>query len=154
MENRQTLAVVRQALKRLIGEIQQDLFLSSLTIGEAYCLSEVFNWIPHTRWRRQCSLRQHGEKIARRCPHFGERLGRHPPRKPPAANRCCGLNQSRSKERHDEFRRVRLPMTGKGSIHKHGSRGSEVAGNLGAKVSGNAVNRSFNALARGQFLQA
>ena len=45
-------------------------------------------------------------------------------------------------------------MTGKGSVHQHGSRGSEVAGNLGAKVSGNAVNRSFNALARSQFLQA
>ena len=42
-------------------------------------------------------------------------------------------------------------MTGKGSIHKHGSRESEVAGDLGAKISGNAVNRSFNALARGQF---
>src|SRR5689334_6484612 len=44
-------------------------------------------------------------------------------------------------------------MTGKGSIHKHGSSGSEVAGNLSAKFTGNAVNRSFNALARGQFLQ-
>jgi hypothetical protein len=29
-------------------------------------------------------------------------------------------------------------MTGKGSIDKHGSSGSEVAGNLGAKFSGNA----------------
>jgi hypothetical protein len=38
----------------------------------------------------------------------------HPTRKPPAANRCCGINQPRSKERHDEFRGVRLPMTGKG----------------------------------------
>jgi hypothetical protein len=45
-------------------------------------------------------------------------------------------------------------MTGKRPIHKHGSSGSEVAGNLSAKFSGNAVNRSFNALARGQFLQA
>jgi hypothetical protein len=45
-------------------------------------------------------------------------------------------------------------MTGKGSIHKHGASGSEVAGNLSAKFPGNAVNRSFNALARGQFLQA
>src|SRR5262249_46450931 len=45
-------------------------------------------------------------------------------------------------------------MTGKGSIHKHGSSGSEVAGNLSAKFPGNAVNRSFNALALGQFLQA
>src|SRR5215475_14491242 len=45
-------------------------------------------------------------------------------------------------------------MTGKGSIHKHRSSGSEVAGNLSAKFPGNAVNRSFNALARGQFLQA
>ena len=45
-------------------------------------------------------------------------------------------------------------MTGKGSIHKHGSSRSEVAGNLSAKVPGNTVNRSFNALARGQFLQA
>jgi hypothetical protein len=44
-------------------------------------------------------------------------------------------------------------MTGKGSIHKHGSRGSEIAGNLSAKFPGNAVNCSFNALARGQFLQ-
>src|ERR1700751_4196528 len=60
----------------------------------------------------------------------------------------------RSEERHVEFCWVRLPMTGKGSIHKHGSSGSEVAGNLSAKFPGNAVNRSFNALARGQFLQA
>ena len=45
-------------------------------------------------------------------------------------------------------------MTGKGSIHKHGSSGSEVAGNLSAKFPGNAVNRSFNTLASGQFLQA
>lgn len=45
-------------------------------------------------------------------------------------------------------------MTGKGSIHKHGSSGGKVAGNLSAKFPGNAVNRSFNALARGQFLQA
>jgi hypothetical protein len=45
-------------------------------------------------------------------------------------------------------------MTGKGSIHKHGSTRSEVAGNLSAKFAGNAVNRSFNALACGQFLQA
>ena len=45
-------------------------------------------------------------------------------------------------------------MTGKGSIHKHGSSGCEVAGNLSAKFPGDAVNRSFNALARGQFLQA
>src|SRR5262249_60931033 len=42
----------------------------------------------------------------------------------------------------------------KGYIHMHGSRGSEVAGNLSAKFPGNAVNRSFNALARGQVLQA
>jgi len=53
-----------------------------------------------------------------------------------------------------KFCGVRLPMTGKGSIHKHGSSGSEVAGDLSAKFPGNAVNRSFNALARGQFLQA
>ena len=45
-------------------------------------------------------------------------------------------------------------MTGKGAIHKHGSSGSEVAGNLSAKFPGNAVNRSFNTFARGQFLQA
>ena len=45
-------------------------------------------------------------------------------------------------------------MTGKGSIHEHGSGGSEVAGNLRAKFPGNAVNRSFNAVARSQFLQA
>ena len=45
-------------------------------------------------------------------------------------------------------------MTGEGSVHKHGSSGSEVAGNLSAKFSGNAVNRSFDALARGQFLEA
>jgi len=44
-------------------------------------------------------------------------------------------------------------MTGKGSIHEHGSSGSEVAGNLSAKFPGNAVNCSFNALARSQFLQ-
>jgi hypothetical protein len=43
-------------------------------------------------------------------------------------------------------------MAGKGYIHKHGSSGSEVAGNLSAQFPGNAVNRSFNALARGQFL--
>ena len=45
-------------------------------------------------------------------------------------------------------------MTGKGSIHKYGSRWCKVASNLGAKLSGNAVNRSFNTLASGQFLQA
>src|SRR5258707_4960214 len=45
-------------------------------------------------------------------------------------------------------------MTGKGCIYKHRSTGSEVAVNLSAKFAGNAVNRSFNALARGQFLQA
>jgi hypothetical protein len=45
-------------------------------------------------------------------------------------------------------------MTGEGSIHEHGSTRSEVAGNLSAEVPGNAVNRSFNALARRQFLQA
>jgi hypothetical protein len=45
-------------------------------------------------------------------------------------------------------------MTGKGSIHKHGSAGSEVTCDLSADVPGNAVNCSFNALARGQFLQA
>src|SRR5262249_58985349 len=45
-------------------------------------------------------------------------------------------------------------MTGKGSIHKHGSSVSEVARNLSAKFPGNAVNRSFNALARGQLLQS
>jgi hypothetical protein len=45
-------------------------------------------------------------------------------------------------------------MTGKGSIHKHGSAGSEVAGNRSAKFPGNAVNRSFYAGPRGQFLQA
>ena len=44
-------------------------------------------------------------------------------------------------------------MTGKGSIYNQGSSGSEVAGNLSAKLAGHAVNRSFNALARGQFLQ-
>src|ERR1700704_915115 len=60
----------------------------------------------------------------------------------------------RSEERHGEFCGVRLPMTGKGSIHEHSSSGSEVAGNLSAKFPGNAVNRSFNALTRGQFLQA
>jgi hypothetical protein len=37
---------------------------------------------------------------------------------------------------------------------QHGSSGSEVARNLSAKFPGNAVNRSFNALARGQFLYA
>src|SRR5438309_3759698 len=60
----------------------------------------------------------------------------------------------RSEERHGEFCGVRLPMTGKGSIHKHGSSGSEVAGDRSAKFPGNAINCSFNALARGQFLQA
>jgi hypothetical protein len=45
-------------------------------------------------------------------------------------------------------------MTGKGSIYKHGSSGSEVAGNLSANFPGNAVNGSFNALARGQFVQS
>jgi len=45
-------------------------------------------------------------------------------------------------------------MTGEGSIHKHGSSGSEVAGNLSAKFPANAINRSFNTLARGQLLQA
>src|SRR6202007_1002698 len=47
-----------------------------------------------------------------------------------------------------------LPVTGKGSIHKHRPGGSEVAGNLSAKFSGNAVNGSVNAPARSQFLQA
>src|SRR6202140_64849 len=60
----------------------------------------------------------------------------------------------RSEERHGDFCGVRLPMTGEGSIHKPGSSGSEVAGDLSAKFPGNAVNRSFNALARGPFLQA
>src|SRR5215472_16443801 len=45
-------------------------------------------------------------------------------------------------------------MTGKGSKHKHGSSGSEIAGNLSAKFPSDTVNRSFNALACGQFLQA
>ena len=45
-------------------------------------------------------------------------------------------------------------MTGEGSVYKHGSSRSQVAGNLSAKFPGNAVNRSFNTLARGQFLQA
>jgi hypothetical protein len=45
-------------------------------------------------------------------------------------------------------------MAGKGSIHHHGSSGSEVSGNLRANFPGDAVNRSFNAFARGQFLQA
>jgi hypothetical protein len=45
-------------------------------------------------------------------------------------------------------------MAGKGSIHKHGSTRSKVAGNLSAKFPGHAVNRSFNAFARGQVLQA
>jgi len=45
-------------------------------------------------------------------------------------------------------------MTGKGSIHKHGSSRSKVAGNLSAKFPGNAVNRSFNTFASGQFLKA
>src|SRR5215813_9432304 len=45
-------------------------------------------------------------------------------------------------------------MTRKGSIHKHGSSGSKVASNLSADFPGNAVNRSFNALASRQFLQA
>jgi hypothetical protein len=45
-------------------------------------------------------------------------------------------------------------MTGKGSIHKHGSSRSEVAGNFSTNVPGHAVNRSFNALTRRQFLQA
>jgi hypothetical protein len=45
-------------------------------------------------------------------------------------------------------------MAGKGSIHQHGSSRSKVSGNLSAKFPGNAVNRSFNAFARGQFLQA
>src|SRR4030095_16537807 len=43
---------------------------------------------------------------------------------------------------------------GKGSIHQHGSSGSEVAGDLSAKFPGNAVNHSFNALAPGQFLNS
>src|SRR3954452_10285069 len=45
-------------------------------------------------------------------------------------------------------------MTGKRSTHKHGSTRSKVAGNLGAKVPRHAVDRSFNAVALGQFLQA
>jgi hypothetical protein len=34
-------------------------------------------------------------------------------------------------------------VTGKGPVHKHGSGGSEVAGDLSAKFPGDAVNRSF-----------
>ena len=45
-------------------------------------------------------------------------------------------------------------MTGEGPLHKHGSSGSEVAGNLGAEFPGNAVNRSFDSLAHCQFLQS
>src|ERR1700753_4298267 len=45
-------------------------------------------------------------------------------------------------------------MTGKSSIYQHGSGGGEVACNLSANFSCNAVNRSFNTFARGQFLQA
>ena len=36
-------------LDRSFGEVQQDLVLSCLTIGEAYCLVEVLQGIPHTR---------------------------------------------------------------------------------------------------------
>jgi hypothetical protein len=75
-------------------------------------------------------------------------------RKPPPANRRCRINQTRREEGHHEFSGVRLSMTGKGSIHKHGSSRSEIAGNLSAKFPGNAVNRSFNTLSSGQFLQA
>jgi hypothetical protein len=99
-------------------------------------------------------LPHHLEEIACRCPHFGERLRTYPTREPPAANRRCRINQTWSEKRHEEFRAIRLPMTGKGSIHEHGSHGGEIAGNLGAKFSGNAVNRAFNALASGQFLEA
>jgi hypothetical protein len=45
----------------LLGEVQQDLFLSRLTIGQAYRLLEILQWIPDNRWRRKCSVRQHGE---------------------------------------------------------------------------------------------
>src|SRR5262245_26554414 len=74
-------------LDHYFGEVQHDLLLSVLTIGEAYCLLEVLQGIPHTRWRRQGVVRQHGEEIARRCPHCGERLGTDPPRQPPPAHR-------------------------------------------------------------------
>ena len=37
---------------RSFGEVQQDLLLFCLTIGQAYCLLEVLKWIPHIRrWR-------------------------------------------------------------------------------------------------------
>jgi hypothetical protein len=45
-ENRRTLAVLRGALNRLIGEIQQDLFLSCLTIGEL-----TASWKSFTEYR-------------------------------------------------------------------------------------------------------
>lgn len=41
--------------RSLIGEIQQYLFLSYLTISQAYCLLEVFNWVPHTLRCRKSS---------------------------------------------------------------------------------------------------
>src|SRR4029453_6620681 len=72
------------------GEVQQNLLLSSLTIGEAYCLLEVLQWIPHNRWRRQCSVRQHGDEIARRCPHFGARVVASALGRFPAAHRSAG----------------------------------------------------------------
>ncbi len=40
-------------LWRPFGEVQQDLLLSCLTIGQAYCLLEVFKWISQNRWRRE-----------------------------------------------------------------------------------------------------
>ena len=45
-------------------------------------------------------------------------------------------------------------MTGKGAIHKHGSTWGKIACNLSSDVSCHAVDRSLNALARSQYLQA
>jgi hypothetical protein len=59
---------------------------------------------------------------------------------------------TRSEDRHKEFCGIRLPMTGQGPVHQHGSSGSEVAGNLSANFPGNTIDRSLNAFARGQFL--
>jgi hypothetical protein len=53
-----------------------------------------------------------------RCSLLFERLGSPAQR---MGNRQVAFPRSGGKERHDEFRRVRLPMAGKGSIHKPGN---------------------------------
>src|SRR5262249_14214251 len=82
------------------------------------------------------------------------RLGTHPTREPPPSNRRWRINHTRSEKRHDEFRGVIPPMTGKGSKQKYGSILGGVAGKPPDKFPSNTGNRSLNAPATGPILQA